>query len=96
MTLTLFFSVSLVLFILFVVTPKHLHLFEILLMWLLLIFIQNNLITLVALNTNLIKLSEKKQMVLTLLNNLFLLSTNEFICLPIKVGNSRIRFRLIY
>jgi hypothetical protein len=62
--LVIIFSMTLLVLILFVVQPKKLHIFEILLIWCLFIFVYENFLAYFTLNAKLLTFSEKPQMVI--------------------------------
>lgn len=57
MAFSLFFSLTVIIFVSFVATKNKLHLFEILFMWMVIIFIHHTFLTIFILNMNLIEIS---------------------------------------
>lgn len=59
MAFSLFFSLTVILLISFVVTKKKLHLFEIMFMWMIVIIIDHNVLTVTALNMGIVDFSDR-------------------------------------
>jgi hypothetical protein len=69
MAFSVFFSITLLLFISFVVTKRNLHLFEILFMWMIIIFIHHTFLTVTAVNLKLITFTASRTNFWTLVFN---------------------------